>query len=240
MAVDPYFLSSSIMSLCFYRPTGTTTLLTRMVDSMAPGTVPTSNTVVSIKQEHNTVLVAIRTGKQFQAEKAILAIIPNAYNDITFTPPPPAAKQVLGAESKPGIYAKVVVTYAVPWWRTAGLRGKFFSNIGPVCFTWDLVDAARSQYSLALFVGGDIAAAWHALPDHEKNDAVVEHLAKLVGADLADQARDTLEVNRMEWTGEEYIGGGPTSAMGPGMLAKYGEVLRAVGGLALRRRGDFV
>ena len=30
----------------------------------------------------------------------------------------------------------------------------------------------------------------------------------------------------MEWTKEEYLGGAPTSALGPGLLKKYGVTMR--------------
>lgn len=187
----------------------------------------TNSPVTKIEQKDDHVIITTETGRRFKGKKAILATIPNSYDDIEFLPSLPSAKQELGSKSMPGIYAKVVLTYTEAWWRDAGLVGKFFSNIGPVCFSWEMSVPSLSQYSLALFVAGDIATNWHALPESERNGVIVEHLAQLVGEDQGDRARDTLEINRFEWTGEDYIWGGPTSAMGPGMLRKYGDALRA-------------
>lgn len=194
---------------------------------MPPGSVLINNPVTSITQKDDTVLVVTETGKQFRAKKAILTIIPTSYSNIEFSPSLLADKQGLVSASKGGIYAKVVFTYDEPWWRPAGLVGKFISMVGPIRYSWELCDPSLDQYSLTLFTAGDMAAEWHALPESEKVEAFREHLATLAGEELAARARDTLEVNYVEWTKQEYILGGPTSSLGPGMLRKYGDTLRA-------------
>lgn len=151
----------------------------------------------------------------------------NTYGDIRFNPALPAEKANLVSSTKPGVYAKLILNYPKPWWRDAGLIGEFISLKGPVCFSWDTSDLSLEQYSLAIFVAGDAAARWHELPDEEaKKDAIVEHLAEMVGPKLEDKARDVLEINLAEWTLEAYLEGGPTSSMGPGLLRKYGAALR--------------
>lgn len=104
--------------------------------------------------------------------------------------------------------------------------GKFTSCTGPVSFSWDISDESLSQYSLAIFVAGDAANQWGPLPPQDRETAVIDHLAHLVGKELAGKARDVLEVNSVYWTAEEYIWGAPTSSMGPGLLRKYGSALR--------------
>jgi monoamine oxidase len=193
---------------------------------MDPDRVLLNTPVKKIMQNDEGALVVAGNDRIFKAKKVIIATIPNAYDVIDFLPALPENKQILGTDSLPGIYAKTVLTYSEAWWREAGLVGKFFSNVGPAMFSWETSVPDLEQYSVALFSSGDIAAEWHALPDEEKNDAIVEHFAMLVGDELADRARDTLEINRMEWTGQDYIWGGPTAAMGPGMLREYGEALR--------------
>lgn len=183
--------------------------------------------MTQIEQREAGVLVTTGHGKQIRARKVVVATIPTVYGNIDFTPELPADKQGLATESLPGIYAKIVLTYSEPWWREAGMVGKFSSMVGPVSFSWDASVPELDQYSLPLFIAGDFASEWYELPDSEKVNAMVEGLATLVGEDLADRARDTLEVNYAEWTREEYIGAGPTAAMGPGALRKYGNALRA-------------
>jgi monoamine oxidase len=171
--------------------------------------------------------VTTSSGRLFRAKKVILAIPTNTYKNITFSPSLPCKKEKLVSRTKPGIYAKMILSYSEPWWRTAGLIGKFTSHIGPVCFSWDTSDLSQSQYSLAIFVAGKIAARWHELPSAQaKEQAVVEHLAVLAGPELASKALNTLEINFVEWTKEEFLYGAPTSSMGPGMLRKLGDELR--------------
>ena len=98
----------------------------------------------------NEVHVKTGSGATYKAKKTIVAIPTNTYTNIQFTPPLPAAKRALVTRTKPGIYAKLILTYASPWWREAGLVGKFESVIGPVCFSWDISDESKKQYSLAI------------------------------------------------------------------------------------------
>lgn len=125
----------------------------------------------------------------------------------------------------PGIYGKVVLVYKNPWWREAGLNGKFESFRGPICFSWD--SSNDEQYSVAVFVAGSRATPWHGLSNLKREEVVIEHLAELVGPQLADQARDVLEVHQAEWTKMDHLGGAPTSAMAPNMLRELGSALHA-------------
>lgn len=97
---------------------------------------------------------------------------------------------------------------------------------GPIGFSWDISDEKTKQHSIAFFVAGATASSWHQLSELEREESVIEHFASLVGTKLAEKARDVLEVSYVEWTKEEYLGGAPTSAMGPKLLSQYGWALR--------------
>lgn len=196
---------------------------------MPKGSVVTGAAVTSIKQNKDNISVTTNSGKRFEAKKTILAIMPSTYSKITFHPDLPEDWQELIAASQEGLYAKVMVTYTAPWWRQANLTGQLFSFTGPVTYTLETSVPSLEQYSLACFVAGDFAVDWFALSEDEQTEAVVEHLSTMVGnldEELRPFARDYLEINYADWTNEEYIGGGPTNAMGPGALRKYGETLR--------------
>ncbi|KAI9154862.1 putative flavin-containing monoamine oxidase A [Paramyrothecium foliicola] len=205
---------------------GTTAIVTSLANALPSGSVHVKTPVQTITQKNGTILVTTGTDKVFKAKKLILAIPSNTYDDIKFSPSLPCKKNKLVSSTKPGIYAKLILSYSEAWWRAAGLSGKFSSSDGPICLGWDTSDPSLSQYSLALFVAGKIATEWHDLPDLEKKQAVTEHLAEMVGDDLAGKARDTLEINYIEWTKEDYLDGAPTSSMGPGLLRNYGTALR--------------
>ena len=193
---------------------------------MEPGSVHLDSPVVSIRKKDDGTLVKTKHGQTYKAKKVIMAIPSNTYGDIEFDPPLPCEQNYLISQTMPGVYAKMIISYAKPWWSENGLVGKFTSHVGPINFSWDTSDHEKEQYSLAFFIAGATAAEWHKLPDSERQSSIVEHLARLVGDDLADEARNVLEINYVEWTKEEFLGGGPTSSMKPGMLRLYGKSFR--------------
>ncbi|KAJ5160464.1 uncharacterized protein N7482_007468 [Penicillium canariense] len=194
--------------------------------SLKPGSIWLNSPVDSIVQRHGCCHVTTTAGASFKARKVIMANPTNTYTNIRFSPPLPSGKRALVSRTKPGHYAKVIVSYKTAWWREAGLVGKFTSFKGPICFSWDTSDPGNNQYSLAIFIAGDIAYKWHQLPSLQQEEAVVDHLAELVGRELAENAVNVLEINVMEWTKEEHIWGAPTSAIGPKLLSKHSQELR--------------
>ncbi|KAH0847348.1 hypothetical protein AYO21_03741 [Fonsecaea monophora] len=206
---------------------GTSAIATGLADEMKPGSIFINSPVDNIHQTAKGALVHTATGDSIFCRKVVIAIPTNTYKLINFSPPLPHDKSALVSRTKPGVYAKIILTYSRMWWRDIGLVGKFTSFKGPICFSWDISDESRQQYSLALFSAGEIATRWATLNELQRIEAVIDHLAELVGEEHAHLARDdVLEVNYVNWGEEEYLGGAPTSAMGPGMLSRYGAALR--------------
>ena len=198
-----------------------------MAAELKPGSVYINSPVDEINQHGSNVLVTTANGSRFECKKVILAVPTNTYEKIHFTPPLPQTKRNLVSQTKPGVYAKVLLTYAAPWWRDLGLLGKFRSHVGPICFSWELSNFESRSFSLCLFIAGSRAEKWYSLSKLARQAAVINHLAELVGPEHAHLAQDVLEFNAGEWSEEEWIGGAPTSAIPPGgLLGKYGEELR--------------
>lgn len=194
---------------------------------MQPGSIFTNSPIDKIYQNDQGALVYTATGNQILARKVIIAIPTNTYEKISFSPPLPHDKCTLVARTKPGVYAKMILTYQSAWWKEIGLVGKFTSFTGPVCFSWDVSDDLYKQYSLAIFIAGSIAKRWAKLSELQRVEAVITHLSELVGSENGHLARENiLEVNYVNWSEEDYLGGAPTSAMGPGLLSQYGAALR--------------
>ncbi|KAL6247137.1 hypothetical protein RBB50_005480 [Rhinocladiella similis] len=205
---------------------GTSAIATGLVDEMTPGSVFVNSPVDSIHQNADGALVQTATGNQMFCRKVIVAIPTNTYDKVNFSPPLPRDKRALVSRTKPGVYAKMILTYTRAWWKDIGLVGKFSSFKGPICFSWDISDDSKGQYSLATFIAGEIAARWARLNEFQRVEAVLDHLAELVGPAHAQLAQDVLEVNYINWSAEEYLGGAPTSTIGPGLLSRYGCALR--------------
>lgn len=223
-----------------YLVSGTSSIATSLANTMKPGTIILNCPVDEIQQledDSHPCLVTTATGENFRAKKVVMANPTNTYSEIHFTPPLPRAKRAVVSRTKPGIYAKALLTYKEAWWRKAGFSGKINSTVGPICFGWDV--CTELQNSLAYFVAGDIAAKWHEKSELEREESIIEHLAELVGPELAEQAREVLEFNCVEWTKELYIWGAPTSAMGPGILREYGATLREPVGNIHLAGGEF-
>ncbi|KIY02166.1 uncharacterized protein Z520_02304 [Fonsecaea multimorphosa CBS 102226] len=206
---------------------GTSAIATGLADEMKSGSIFVNSPVDNIHQTAAGALVHTATGDKIFCRKVVIAVPTNTYGLINFSPPLPHDKRALVSRTKPGVYAKMILTYRRPWWKELGLVGKFSSFKGPICFSWDISDDTRKQYSLAMFLAGEVAAKWATLNELQRIEAVVGHLAELLGAEHGHLARDdVLEVNYVNWSEEDYLGGAPTSAMGPGLLSRYGAALR--------------
>lgn len=205
---------------------GTSAIATGLADELPPGSVLLNSPVDSIHQTSDGAFVETATGNRIFARSVIVAVPTNTYGDIQFSPPLPSAKRALVSRTKPGVYAKMILTYSKAWWKDIGLQGKFTSMKGPICFSWEISDDSKKQYSLAFFIAGEIATRWGELNELQREESVIDHLAELVGTENASLARNVLEVNYVNWPEEAYLGGAPTSSMGPGLLSKYGSALR--------------
>ncbi|KLJ10835.1 hypothetical protein EMPG_09849 [Blastomyces silverae] len=205
---------------------GTSEIAYSLARALEPGSVLVNSPVDSIVQHQGDCLITTASGASFRARKVVMAIPTNTYTNIHFTPPLPRGKRALATRTMPGYYTKALVTYREPWWRHAGLSGKFTSLKGPIYFSWDTSDPSSEQYSLALFIVGPVAHQWSELSTLQQEESLLNHLAELVGPKLAKNAHDVLEVNIMEWEKEEFLCGAPTSSMPPGLLSQFGGNLR--------------
>lgn len=205
---------------------GTSSIATSLANSLRPQSVMLNSPVNAIHQLEDHIIVQTSNGTRYKCLKVILAIPSNTYEFIQFSPPLPHAKRAVVSKTMGGVYSKAIVTYKTPWWRDIGLSGKFTSFVGPICFSWEISDPALEQYSLAFFVSGPWAKDWGGMNSLAKEDAIISHLAVLVGPQNAHLVYDPLEFNYLEWHKEEFIWGAPISSMGPGQLGKYGMALR--------------
>jgi monoamine oxidase len=202
---------------------GSSAIAEGLAAGLTPGSILLESPAKEISQFPDFVLIKTSNGKVIQARKVIMANPINTYDYIRFTPPLPRGKATITSKALPSIYAKVLLSYASPWLREIGLSGKFLSMTGPICFSWDTCDLDTQQYSLAVFVAGPIATEWHQLPVIQREQSIVSHLARLVGPDHGHLAHEVLEVNAMEWTKEEFVGGAPGCSMPPGVWADHAQ-----------------
>lgn len=186
----------------------------RVADELGPGTVRLGEPVVAVRCTDDTVTVGTDTGRTV-ARRVIVAVPPALRARIRFEPALPPVHRQLAPRWSPGALSKVYAVYDRPFWRDAGLSGMAVTDEGPVFITFDAGPPDASRGVLLGFIGGDYARAWDATAAPDRRAAALATLVTLFG----ERAGAPLGYAEQRWAAEDWIGGGPSSAPGPGAVA---------------------
>lgn len=190
----------------------------RLANDLEPNTVYLSSPVASIEQKgRGSCTVTTLTGHQISCKRVIISVPTSLYHRIQFSPSLPATKKRLGDIAKLGFYAKVIVVYAYPWWRQAGLSGIFSSVNGPICCSRDTCVVEDRQYSITCMVTGDAGKDWSRLSPVQKHQLTMNQF----NAAFLTQVKhipDPLNVIVQDWSQEPWICGAPSPVMPPGLM----------------------
>lgn len=200
-----------------------------MAGDLQPGSLFLNSPVSHIHQEKNpsTCVVTTQRGKQLRAKKVIISIPTPLYRTIKFSPALPKAKMTLADSTTLGYYAKTILIYDKPWWTELGLRGSFISLTGAVSFSYDTSVEADAQYSITCFIVGGTGRKWSILSPIKRRQTVLDQIAAMVGDEYGHRVYQTEEIIEDEWIKEHWSQGAPSPVMGPNLLNKYADVLRA-------------
>ncbi|PTU30193.1 flavin monoamine oxidase family protein [Stenotrophobium rhamnosiphilum] len=170
---------------------------------------------------HDAAGVTVETDHgNWRGRYVVMAIPPAMNTAITFTPSLTGDRRDLETRAPMGRYAKVVITYEKPFWRELGYAGDVGSLRGPVVASYD--DSSNEGPALLGFVGGDDERLWRKLSAPARKAAVLECFARWFGS----EALKPLAYEEKDWTVDEWTFGGPTIALPPGVLSRYGAALR--------------
>lgn len=143
--------------------------------------------------------VAVETeGETLRARHAIVAMPPAlAAHHLRFTPalPEELARLLSHTPVWMGATAKVVVRYARPFWREAGLAGSAVSHVGPLREMHDMSGPGGAPAALFGFATSALTPTG-TLGEH----AIVDQLGRLFGA----EARSPEAVHVMDWRTEPW------------------------------------
>ncbi|XP_033760189.1 amine oxidase [flavin-containing] B-like [Pecten maximus] len=203
---------------------GGTQQLSEVMAERLKGSVYLSSPVVSVDQSAmDKVLVRDTNGCQYQGKYVVSSIPPAVLNRISFCPPLPDLKLQLIQRMPMGSIIKTFMFYDRPFWRKEKLSGIVTSDYGPVTFCVDDTKPDGSHPCIMGFVLANKARDLAEMSEAERKSTLCQYYAKAFKMDAFLQPCDYIEKNWME---EEFSGGCYLSVMPPGVLTKYGRMLR--------------
>lgn len=177
--------------------------------------------VRSITQRGNRVTVDA-DGVTVDARHAVVTVPPSLAADIVFDPALPDDRLALYRKAIAGPESKTLLVYDEPFWRDAGFSGQTSEPNSAAEVTLDASPADGRRGVIASFTFGRVAARVAAMDPAERRQEVVSALARRLGPRAASPG----EFIETEWWNEEWTRGCSMAHLPPGVLTRYGRLLR--------------
>jgi monoamine oxidase len=177
--------------------------------------------VRSITQRGDALLVEA-SDVVVSARTAVVAVPPALSLEIAFDPPLPEDRVALYRHAVAGPETKTIVVYDEPFWRSDGLSGQTAGPGTAAEVTLDATPASGGPGAIASFTFGPVAERFDALDASERRRAVLDEL----GARLGPRAASPSEFIETAWWKEEWTRGCSMAHFPPGILTRYGRLLR--------------
>jgi monoamine oxidase len=177
--------------------------------------------VRSISQRDDRVIVEA-DGVSVSAGRAVVAIPPALISDIAFDPGLPDDRQTLYRKAIAGPESKTLVVYDEPFWRADGFSGQTSQPNSAAEVTLDASPVSGSPGVIASFTFGAVAARVDTLDPTERRQAVIDALT----ARLGPRAASPIDFIETAWWKEEWTRGCSMAHFPPGVLTRYGRLLR--------------
>lgn len=161
-------------------------------------------------------------GLEVSARAAIVTIPPALISDIRFDPPLPDDRATLYRLSVAGPESKTLLVYEEPFWRAAGFSGQTSEPGSASEVTIDATPASGTPGVLASFTFGAVAERVQALDPATRRKAVLDALSSRLGA----RAAEPVDYVETAWWEEEWTRGCSMAHFPPGLLTRYGRLLR--------------
>jgi monoamine oxidase len=152
----------------------------------------------------------------------VVATPPALALDIAFDPVLSDDRLTLYKSAVGGTETKTMVVYDAPFWRDDGFSGQSAEPGSAAEVTLDASPMAGTPGVIASFTFGPVAQRVDALPAAERRRAVLEALAARFGP----KAASPVEFVETAWWTEEWSRGCSMAHLPPGILTRYGPLLR--------------
>ena len=156
------------------------------------------------------------------ARHAVVAVPPALALEIAFDPALPEDRLTLYGHSTAGPETKTLLVYDEPFWRTAGFSGQSAGPQSASEVTLDASPAAGKPGVIASFTFGPIAERVDALDASERRRQVIAAMVERFGP-CASSPSAFIET---PWWKEPWTRGCSMAHWSPGILTKYGSLLR--------------
>jgi len=177
--------------------------------------------VRSITQRRDRVVVAT-TDVSVSARHAVVSIPPVLTLEITFDPALPTDRRALYAGAIAGPESKTLVVYPEPFWRAEGFSGQSAEPGSAAEVTLDASPVSGTPGVLASFTFGPVARRVGDLEAGDRRRAVLGALTARFGP----RAAAPLEYVETAWWTEQWTRGCSMAHFPPGVLTRYGPLLR--------------
>lgn len=156
------------------------------------------------------------------ARYAVVTTPPVMTKEIAFDPPLPQDRATLYENAPTGHETKTLVIYDEPFWRADGLSGQTFEPGSAAEVTLDASSATGRPGVIAVFTFGPVADQWDNADPDKRRDAVIGALTERLGP----RAASPIDFVETLWKFEEWTRGCTMAHYAPGILTKYGHLLR--------------
>jgi monoamine oxidase len=202
--------------------------------SLRPGSVNLSTPVRSIAQDGKgcTLRVGNDGSQVISADRVIVTVPSPLYSLIDFQPELPPTKAKLASSNFLGYYAKTVLVFSKPWWRTAGCSGILGSatadGTGPISFSRDTSIPEDEQWSITCFHVGDKGRQWSKLGAKDRQAAVLLQFDVAFSSALSGGVvPKPIKILEKDWSKDAWTRGSPATISRPGtMTSDAGKSLR--------------
>jgi monoamine oxidase len=192
----------------------------RVAESLG-GAVRLGVPVVSIDQKGDHVLVEAE-GLTVSAGHVVVAVPPALALDIRFDPVLPDDRRALYTAAVAGPESKTLIVYDEPFWRADGYSGQSAEPDSVAEVTLDASPVSGRPGVMASFTFGPVARRVQELDVDVRREAVLAALTARFGA-RAGNPRAFIET---AWWTEQWTRGCSMAHFPPGILTRYGHLLR--------------
>jgi monoamine oxidase len=156
------------------------------------------------------------------ARHAVVTVPPALAAEIEFSPVLPDDRLALYRAAVAGPESKTLVVYDEPFWRADGFSGQTSQPKSASEVTLDATPASGSPGVIASFTFGSVATRFDALDPAERRKLVVDALT----ARLGKRAASPVEFIETPWWQEQWTRGCSMAHLPPGILTRFGPLLR--------------